>query len=197
VQQLGALGMRDPSLRHDIQVVRNDAIGPGDIASLNPTHLIVSPGPRAPADSGASRDVIRHMLGRIPILGVCLGHQCIADVFGARVVRADRIVHGLSTEIHHDGAGIFKGLRSPFAAMRYHSLIVDGDSLPNELVVSAWTADGACMAIRHRDLPLDGVQFHPESFATEGGTRLMENFLSGTVRAVARQADCNANATTH
>lgn len=192
VQQLGAIGLADESLRHEIEVVRNDATTLDELDALRPSHLIVSPGPRAPADSGISRDAIRHYLGRIPILGVCLGHQCIADIFGARVRRADQIIHGLTTDIHHDGKGIFATMPNPFAAMRYHSLIVEGDSLPAALEVSAWTMAGECMAIRHRELALEGVQFHPESFATDGGARLMENFLRSPT-ASAKNADAHSS----
>lgn len=178
VQALGALIEQDDSLGEpSIRVIRNDAVTPPDLAALQPSHLIVSPGPGTPRDSGISNHAIRHFLGRIPILGVCLGHQCIAEIFHARVRRADRIIHGLTSDLHHDGRTIFENLPNPFPAMRYHSLIVDADSLPAEFEVSAWTAEGECMALRHRALPLEGVQFHPESFATPDGAKLLSQFL--------------------
>jgi len=174
VQLIGSI-----DLRREVAVRRNDAFTLADIDALNPSHLIVSPGPGTPDEAGISMNAIRHVWGRLPILGVCLGHQCIAQAYGGRVVRADRLMHGKTSPIGHDGCGLFRGLRNPFTAMRYHSLTVDGDSLPSSFEVTAWTEDrGEVMGIRHRHAPVEGVQFHPESFLTDGGPRLMRNFLA-------------------
>lgn len=170
VQALERLGGRT-------QVFRNDAITPRASRRLAPSRLIVSPGPGAPRDSGASIKMIRAWAGRIPILGVCLGHQCLAAAFGGRVVRAARPMHGKTSAVRHDGRTIFEGLPLPFTAMRYHSLLVDESNLPPELEPSARTDGGELMGMRHRDWPVEGVQFHPESYATEAGSALLENFL--------------------
>ncbi len=177
VQRLGEI---DPAIQ--LQVFRNDRVTLEVIERLRPSHLIISPGPCTPLEAGISNDVIRHFAGRVPILGVCLGHQCIGHVFGAKIVRAPRIMHGKTSMIHHDGQGVFRGLPNPFEATRYHSLIIDPDTLPAEFVVSAWTEDPGhereIMAIRHREIPLEGVQFHPESFLTaEPGIQLLANFI--------------------
>lgn len=174
VQRIGEL---DPSI--DVRVHRNDQITVDEVASLNPHHIIISPGPCTPREGGISNDVIRSFAGRTPILGVCLGHQCIGFSHGAAVVRAGRLMHGKTSRIRHDGRGIFAGLSNPFQATRYHSLIIDPPTLPADFEVSAVADDdpNEIMAIRHRTAPLDGVQFHPESFLTLEGPRLLANFL--------------------
>jgi anthranilate synthase/aminodeoxychorismate synthase-like glutamine amidotransferase len=166
-------------------VRRNDAIGLDGIEALGPSHIIVSPGPCTPLEAGISNDAIRAFAARVPILGVCLGHQCIAHVFGARVVRAPRAMHGMASPILHDGRGLFAGLPNPFRAGRYHSLIVPAATLPRELEPSAWTAEGELMALRHRSLPVFGVQFHPESILTEHGYTLLRHFLALGARSEA------------
>jgi anthranilate synthase/aminodeoxychorismate synthase-like glutamine amidotransferase len=172
VQRLGEL---DSSLV--MRVFRNDQTSIEELESLRPTHLIVSPGPCTPNDAGISKSVIAHFAGKIPILGVCLGHQCIGEVFGGKVVRADRIMHGKTSMIHHDGQGVHRGLECPFEATRYHSLIIKPGTLPDEFVVSAWTDQDEIMGVRHRTLPVEGVQYHPESFLTAEGPKLLRNFL--------------------
>ncbi len=174
VQTIGAL---DPSL--DIRVYRNDAIASDEIESLAPTHIVISPGPCTPREAGCSVDVIRRFSGRIPILGVCLGHQSIAFAGGAPVVRAKRLVHGKTSLIRHDERGVFRGLSNPFQATRYHSLIVERDAVPHGFTVSAWCDDdpSEVMGIRNESTRVDGVQFHPESFLTLEGPRLIANFL--------------------
>jgi para-aminobenzoate synthetase component 2 len=161
-----------------IEVRRNDAVTPADIEALNPSHLIVSPGPCTPNESGVSVEAIRHFAGKVPILGVCLGHQCVGQAFGGRIVRADRLMHGKTSDIFHDGKTIYNGLTNPFTATRYHSLTIDPDSLPPEFEVSAWTDRKEMMGIRHARMPIEGVQFHPESFLTEQGYQLLANFLA-------------------
>lgn len=164
----------------EVLVKRNDEVSPDEIERLAPSHIVISPGPGTPAESGVSREVIRRFAEKIPILGVCLGHQCIAEVFGARVERAERIMHGKTSMIEHDGKGVFAGVANPFEAMRYHSLIVREDTLPESLAVTARTAD-ACevMGIRHKTLAaIEGVQFHPESFMTEEGSKIITNFVA-------------------
>jgi len=164
-----------------MSVFRNDRVTLDQIAAIRPTHLIISPGPCTPRESGISIDVVRRFAGRIPILGVCLGHQCIAQMFGGVVNRADRIMHGKTSRIHHDGRTIFSGIPDGFEATRYHSLIVRRETLPPEIEVSAWTDAGEVMALRHCDRPIEGVQFHPESFLTQHGDSLLHNFLSRRV----------------
>ncbi len=175
VQRLGEL---DPTL--DIRVYRNDQITVDAIADLKPDHIIISPGPGTPPDGRVSNDVIRHFSGKIPLLGVCLGHQCIGWVNGAEVIRAPRLMHGKTSMIRHNGAGIFTGVPNPFEATRYHSLIIRSGTLSDEFEVCATTADDAdeIMAIRHKEWPLFGVQFHPESFLTGEGNKLLANFLA-------------------
>ena len=164
-------------------VYRNDAITLAEIAALAPSHIIVSPGPCTPREAGISNDVIVSFGPRVPILGVCLGHQCLAAALGGQVVRAGRPRHGKTSPIHHSGEGIFTGVPSPFQATRYHSLLVAGEGLPACLEVVATTSDGEIMALRHRSFPLWGVQFHPESVLTEHGYVLLRNFLSLSARA--------------
>jgi anthranilate synthase component 2 len=161
----------------DVLVRRNDAVTLDEIERLAPERLVISPGPGAPAGAGISLALIRRFGGEIPILGVCLGHQCIGEAYGGRVVRAPELRHGKTSPVHHDDRGVFSGLAEPFRAVRYHSLIVERDSLPACLEVSAWTDDGLIMGLRHRELAVEGVQFHPESVMTEDGYRLLANFL--------------------
>ena len=177
VQRLGEIGLDEPSLKHEIVVVRNDEVDVAAIEAKKPTHLIVSPGPCTPREGGISNDAIKHFAGKIPIFGVCLGHQCIGHSYGATVDRADRIMHGKTSEIHHDGKTIYAGLSNPFTATRYHSLTIRPKTLSPDFEVSAWTDQDECMGVRHKTQPLEGVQFHPESFLTVEGTKLLANFL--------------------
>ena len=171
VQALGVLGC-------DIRVFRNDKITVDEVRDLSPTRILVSPGPCTPLEAGISNDIITAFAGEVPILGVCLGHQCIAHSFGGTVVRAERLMHGKTSEISHDGKGSFAGLPNPFVAARYHSLIVPDDGVPEAFDIVARTADmNEVMAIRHRTMPIEGVQFHPESFLTPDGPSLIRNFV--------------------
>jgi para-aminobenzoate synthetase component 2 len=172
VQRLGEI---DPSV--DLLVVRNDQVTLDEIEAKRPTHLIISPGPCTPNEAGISNEVIRRFAPRIPLLGVCLGHQCIGHSFGAKVVRADRIMHGKTSMIHHDGEGVYRGLSNPFEATRYHSLVIQPGTLPDEFKVVAQTDQGEIMGVRHVSYPLEGVQYHPESFLTLEGTKLLKNFI--------------------
>ena len=160
----------------EVNVYRNDQIDVPGITALNPSALMVSPGPGTPADSGISIDAIGQLGSQIPVLGVCLGHQAIAAVFGGKVIRANRIMHGKTSRIFHDGRSIFRDLSNPFEAVRYHSLIVERASVPDCLEISAWTEQGEIMGLRHRKFHIDGVQFHPESILTEAGKNLLQNF---------------------
>lgn len=173
VQALGSLANRG------IRVFRNDAIDVAGLAALKPTHLVISPGPRTPAASGISGDCVRYFAGRIPVLGVCLGHQCVAEVFGGRVVRAARLMHGKTSRILHDGRGVFAGVENPFVAARYHSLIVEPSTVPVELEITARVLgrEDEIMGLRHRGMAVEAVQFHPESFLTPQGPKLLANFL--------------------
>jgi len=171
VQYFGELGQ-------EILVKRNDEIAIPEIEALAPEKICVSPGPCTPNEAGISCDVIRHFGGRIPLLGVCLGHQCIGQVYGGEVVRADRLMHGKTSPIHHHGENIFANLPNPFEATRYHSLLVRRESLPACLKITADTAEGEIMGLAHRELPVYGVQFHPESILTTEGKRLLQNFLN-------------------
>lgn len=175
VQRLGEI---DPSL--ELNVVRNDRISLDEIEARRPTHLIISPGPCTPLEAGISNAVIARFAPSIPLLGVCLGHQCIGHTFGGKIVRADRIMHGKTSHIHHDGQGVYRGLSNPFVATRYHSLVIQPGTLSDEFEVVAWTEEGEIMGIRHKTFPLEGVQYHPESFLTLEGTSLLKNFLDGT-----------------
>jgi anthranilate synthase component 2 len=170
VQYFGELG-------EEVQVYRNDEIAVGDIEVLAPARICISPGPCAPAQAGVSLDVIRTFAGRIPILGVCLGHQAIGEAFGGKIVRAQQVMHGKTSMIRHAGIGVFRGLPNPLEATRYHSLAIERRTVPDCLEVTAWTDDGEIMGVRHRTLAVEGVQFHPESILTEQGHRLLANFL--------------------
>ena len=172
VQYLGELGAA-------VKVVRNDAITLDGIEALAPSHIVISPGPCTPNEAGISVPLVRRFAGRIPILGVCLGHQAIGQAFGARVIRAQRVMHGKLSSIVHDQRGVFADVPSPFNATRYHSLAIERASLPPALDVTATAEDGEIMAVRHRELPVEGVQFHPEAILTEHGMRLLGNFLEG------------------
>ncbi len=162
----------------DVRVLRNDMISVAEAETLSPTHLCISPGPGTPRDAGVSMDMVRAFAGRIPVLGVCLGHQSIVEVFGGKVVRAGRLMHGKTSRIHHDGLGLFAGLPEPCEVGRYHSLIAAPEALPAELTVSARTAEGEIMGVRHGRFQVEGVQFHPESILTPDGVRLLGNFLA-------------------
>jgi len=176
VQYLGELGAEP-------LVYRNDALSVDDAEALEPDAVLVSPGPGRPEDAGISSGLIGRLGGRAPVLGVCLGHQCIGEVFGGRVVRAPSLMHGKTSMVHHRGQGVLAGLPSPFEATRYHSLVVEAESLPAELELTAWTDDGVVMAVRHRELEVEGVQFHPESILTGVGHDLLGNFLARAVPA--------------
>jgi anthranilate synthase/aminodeoxychorismate synthase-like glutamine amidotransferase len=174
VQRLGEI---DAGL--DVQVFRNDQIDPDRVLDLEPSHIIISPGPCTPKEAGVSNEILRRFSPLVPILGVCLGHQCIGHVYGGEVVRNERIMHGKTSPIHHDGEGVFAGLPNPFEATRYHSLVIRRDTFTNpEFIISAWTREGEIMGVRHRTWPLHGVQFHPESFLTTEGHHLLRNFLA-------------------
>jgi len=170
-QYLGELGART-------KVVRNDVMTADEALALEPGAIVISPGPGNPDQAGITLDLIRKAAGRVPLLGVCLGHQALGQAFGGRVVRAPKLMHGKTSEVHHDGRTIFGGLPNPFTATRYHSLIVARETVPEALEVSAWTDDGLVMGLRHRSLPLEGVQFHPESILTAAGKDLLRNFLA-------------------
>jgi para-aminobenzoate synthetase component 2 len=178
----------------EVQVYRNDALTPQQARQLAPSHLCISPGPGTPYDAGVSMDMIRAFAGHIPVLGVCLGHQSIVEVFGGRVVRAARLMHGKTSQLHHDGGTLFAGLPQPCEVGRYHSLIASPESLPPQLQVSAQTAEGEIMAVRHRVFTVEGVQFHPESILTPQGPQLLGNFLQYTSgeRAAAGARDVSA-----
>jgi para-aminobenzoate synthetase component II len=170
VQYLGVLG-------EELIVKRNDEITIKEIETLSPDFLMISPGPCTPNEAGVSMEAIEYFAGKIPIFGVCLGHQAIAQVFGGKVIRADRLMHGKTSPIFHDGRTIFANIPSPFTATRYHSLIVEKETLPDCFEISAWTEENEIMAIRHKTLPVEGVQFHPESIMTSHGMKLLENFI--------------------
>lgn len=161
----------------DPQVKRNDAITPDEVEKMKPQKIVISPGPGRPEEAGISMELIRKFGGKIPILGVCLGHQCMGEVYGGKVVRARRLMHGKTSPIQHDGKGVFQGLPNPFEATRYHSLIVEKNSVPSCLEVCAETAEGEIMGLRHREYPVHGVQFHPESILSKEGKDLLANFL--------------------
>ena len=177
VQRLGEI---DPAV--DIRVIRNDELSVEQIDRLTPSRLIVSPGPCTPNEAGISVAAIRHFAGKIPILGICLGHQSIGQAFGGKIVRAPQLMHGMTDAIYHAGQGLFAGLPNPFIATRYHSLVIEPESLPTELMVTGWTDTGGTrqiMGVRHREFAIEGWQFHPESFLTEVGTELLKRFVFG------------------
>jgi anthranilate synthase component 2 len=171
VQYMGELGA-------DVVVRRNDELTPEEVEALAPDRILLSPGPCTPQEAGISIDLIRHMAGKVPILGVCLGHQAIGAAFGGNVIRAPKLMHGKTSQVDHDGKTIFAGITTPMTCTRYHSLIVEEKGLPADLEISARTADGTIMGLRHRTFPVEGVQFHPESVLTSDGKRLIENFLN-------------------
>ena len=171
VQYFGELG-------EEIEVFRNDKISTPEIEKLNPEMLVISPGPGTPKDAGVSLDMINHFKGKIPILGVCLGHQCIGEVFGGKIISAPRLMHGKTSFIHHDGKDIFQGLSNPFEATRYHSLIIEKKSIPDCLEITAWTDENEIMGVKHKSYFVIGVQFHPESILTKEGKQLLKNFLN-------------------
>jgi anthranilate synthase component 2 len=170
VQYFGELG-------EEVRTFRNDEITIADIEAMQPDRICISPGPKAPAQAGISVEVLRHFAGKMPILGVCLGHQAIGEAFGGKVIRAKQVMHGKTSVIAHTGVGVFKGLPSPFTVIRYHSLAIERASLPSCLEVTAWTDDGEIMGVRHKDYDIEGVQFHPESILSEHGHALLKNFL--------------------
>ncbi|MFC1856284.1 anthranilate synthase component II [Thermodesulfobacteriota bacterium] len=170
VQYFGELG-------EEILVKRNDCVTIEEIEKLAPARIVISPGPCTPKEAGMSVEIIKHFAGKIPIFGVCLGHQSIAAAFGAEIIRADKLMHGKTSEIHHDQSTIFNNINDPFTATRYHSLIIKKDTLPDVFTVSAWTDDGDIMAIRHKEFILEGVQFHPESILTDAGKKILRNFI--------------------
>jgi anthranilate synthase/aminodeoxychorismate synthase-like glutamine amidotransferase len=170
VQYLGELGQ-------ELKVYRNDKVTVAEIEAMKPERIVISPGPCTPKEAGVSIDVIKHFAGKVPVLGVCLGHQSIGEAFGGDVIRAPYLMHGKTSMIHHDGRTIFAGLSNPFEATRYHSLIIKKETLPPALEISAWTEDGVIMGVRHKQFPVEGVQFHPESILTGAGKDLLRNFL--------------------
>ncbi|MFO7607654.1 MAG: aminodeoxychorismate/anthranilate synthase component II [Candidatus Krumholzibacteriia bacterium] len=181
VQALGQLGAR-------VEVVRNDRITVDEALALGPESVIISPGPGTPADAGVSVELIRACAGRIPVLGICLGHQAIVAAFGGRITRADRVMHGKTSRIHHDGRSVYAGLSNPFPATRYHSLLVREEDLPASLAVVSRTGEGEIMGVRHRELAVEGVQFHPESILTTEGPHLLANFLAQAAPTGGRDA---------
>ena len=180
VQYLGELG-------EELVVVRNDQTTVAKVRAMQPAAIVISPGPGTPREAGISNELIKTCAGNIPILGVCLGHQCIGEVFGGQVVRAQRLMHGKTSPIHHTGKEIFQGLPNPFDATRYHSLLVRRERLPSVLAVTAWTKEGEIMGLRHKKLPVWGVQFHPESILTKPGKELLRNFLTEAKKARAKR----------
>ena len=174
VQRLGEM---DPNI--ELTVHRNDRITVDQVEALHPSHIIISPGPCTPREAGVSNELLKRFAPTVPMLGVCLGHQCIGHVFGGEVVRNYRIMHGKTSLIHHDGQGVFQGMSNPFEATRYHSLVIKRDTFKHpDFIISAWTDEGEIMGVRHKHWPLHGVQFHPESFLTAEGPRLLQNFIS-------------------
>jgi anthranilate synthase/aminodeoxychorismate synthase-like glutamine amidotransferase len=174
VQYFGELGQ-------ELKVIRNDQLTVAEAEAMQPERIVISPGPCTPKEAGISNDIIRHFAGKVPLLGVCLGHQCIGDVFGGDVVRAPRLMHGKTSMIHHDGKGLFAGLPNPFEATRYHSLVIKPETMPDCLEVTAKTDQGEVMGVRHKEYCIEGVQFHPESILTKSGKDLLRNFLAMSV----------------
>src|SRR5665811_567340 len=171
VQYLGILG-------ENIKVRRNDRITLNEIEDISPQRIVISPGPGRPEDAGISKDLVKYFYKKIPILGVCLGHQCIGEVFGGQIINSGIVLHGKTSQVFHDGKSIFKEIKNPFTAARYHSLIINKDTVPIEFDISAWTKDGVIMGIRHKKYKLEGIQFHPESFLTPSGLKILKNFIS-------------------
>jgi anthranilate synthase component 2 len=171
VQYFGELG-------EEVKVIRNDEIDLDGAAALKPDHIVISPGPCTPNEAGISVPLIKAMAGKVPILGVCLGHQSIGQAFGGRIVHAKQLMHGKTSPIHHKDVGVFRGLPNPFTATRYHSLVIERETIPDCLEITAWTDDGEIMGVRHKTLAVEGVQFHPESVLTEHGHQLLKNFLT-------------------
>lgn len=177
VQYLGELGAKMPVAK-EIKVYRNDQITVEEIRELKPAGVVISPGPGRPEDAGISQELIKELGANLPILGVCLGHQSIGQVFGGKIISASKLMHGKTSPIYHNGEGVFRGLDNPFTATRYHSLVIDRENFPEVLEVTGWVEDGTIMGVRHRDYPLlEGVQFHPESILTNSGKMLLQNFL--------------------
>jgi anthranilate synthase/aminodeoxychorismate synthase-like glutamine amidotransferase len=174
VQYFGELGQ-------ELKVIRNDQLTVAEAEAMQPERIVISPGPCTPKEAGVSNDIIRYFAGKLPLLGVCLGHQCIGDVFGGDVVRAPRLMHGKTSMIHHDGKGLFVGLPNPFEATRYHSLVIKPETMPDCLLVTAKTDQGEVMGVRHKEFCIEGVQFHPESILTKSGKDLLRNFLAMSV----------------
>ncbi|MBC7860088.1 MAG: aminodeoxychorismate/anthranilate synthase component II [Burkholderiaceae bacterium] len=170
VQYFGELG-------EDVRTIRNDEITLAEIEALAPERICISPGPKAPAQAGISVPILRHFAGKLPILGVCLGHQAIGEAFGGKIIRAQQVMHGKTSLIHHTGVGVFKDLPNPFTVIRYHSLAIERATLPDCLEITAWTDDGEIMGVRHKQFDIEGVQFHPESILSEHGHQLLKNFL--------------------
>jgi len=170
-------------LQVPVRVMRNDALEAADIEKINPDRVVISPGPGTPDSAGVPKELIRRYAGRIPILGVCLGHQAIGSVYGGNIIRARTIMHGKTSPVHHDGRGLFAGIPSPFSATRYHSLAVDPEAVPECLEVCAWTDDGEIMGLRHKHYHVEGVQFHPESILTDHGHSLLQNFLNQSYKS--------------
>jgi len=179
VQYLGELG-------EEVKVIRNDEMSVDEIDAMSPARVVLSPGPCTPNEAGVSLELIDRLAGRVPILGVCLGHQAIGQAFGGKVVHAKALMHGKVSRIHHNGAGVFRGLPTPYEATRYHSLAIERASCPADLEVTAWTDDGEIMGVRHRKLAVEGVQFHPEAILTEHGHDLLRNFLEHGAACAAR-----------
>lgn len=179
VQYLGEIGLEGNNAADNIVVFRNDKITIDEIKTLNPKAIIISPGPCTPKEAGISNDVIKIYGNKLPILGVCLGHQCIGYVYGGEIVRAPRLMHGKTSLIYHDGKRIYEGLDNPFEATRYHSLIIKRETLPDYFDITAWTDQDEIMGIRHKEHPIEGVQFHPESILTKQGLKLLRNFIKG------------------
>ncbi|MEJ5298370.1 MAG: aminodeoxychorismate/anthranilate synthase component II [Armatimonadota bacterium] len=182
VQYLGEMG-------EELVVYRNDEITVDEIERMAPDRIVISPGPCTPNEAGVSVETIRRLAGKIPLLGVCLGHQSIGAAFGGEIVRAKAPMHGKTSLIHHDGKGVFTGLENPFVATRYHSLVIRRETIPDCLKISAWTEDGEIMGVRHREFPVEGVQFHPESILTRAGKELLRNFVAGTWEPEASAAE--------
>jgi anthranilate synthase component 2 len=178
----------------DVSVIRNDKLTLDDVEAMQPDGIVLSPGPGRPEDAGVCIPVIARFVGQLPILGVCLGHQAIAAAYGARIVSAPELLHGKTSQIHHDGTGLYEGMKPEFQAVRYHSLVADRKTLPDSLIVDSETGDGLVMGLRHRDVPLFGVQFHPESIVTDGGKILLQNFLDVVAESTAEPVAATAPA---